>query len=101
MKNNDKCIKPIINLISVLNKYDNRTIYGRNIYNIAKECQVNKDLIDPATVKSNLTYFKIPIDEEWRIDMMHNLINIKIGDFSVENFEDEEVNSLLSFVCTS
>ena len=88
-------------LISALNKYDNRTIYGKYIYNIGKECQVNKELIDPETVKTNLTYFKIPIEEEWRIDMMHNLINIKMGEFTVENFEDEELHNLLDFVCTS
>ena len=101
MKSNDKCIKPLIRLISALNKDDNRTIYGSNIFNIAKECQVKKNLIDPSTVKKNLVYLKIPTEEERRIDLMHNLIHTKIGKFSLENFEDEELSHMLNFVCTS
>ena len=101
MQNNDKCQKSLIRLLSALNKHDNRTVYGSNIFNIAKECQVSMERIDPITVKNNLVYFKIPSEEEWRIDLMHNLIQVKNGEFTVENFEDEELDNLLAFVCTS
>ena len=101
MQNNDKCKKPLFRLISALNKIDNRTIYCSNISKIAKECKINKDQISPIIVKNKLIYFKIPTTEEWRIDLMYNLIYARIGEFTVENFVDDELNYLLELVCSS
>ena len=39
--------------------------------------------------------------EEWRIDLMYNLIYTRLGEFTVDNFRDEELNYLLEHVCTS
>ena len=70
-------------------------------YQPARECNIDREIIDPITVKNNLIYFNIPAAEEWRIDLMYNLIYTKLGEFTLDNFEDKELTNLLQFVCTS
>ena len=101
VSNNDACKKPIIRLISALNKSDNRTVYCSNIWNISKECSVDQDMITSSIVKSNMQYFKIPSGEEWRPDLLLNIIFTKLGLFSVDNFDVEELDDILEFLCTS
>ena len=38
VSNNDNCSKPVIRLLSSLCKSDNRTVYAKNLFNIANEC---------------------------------------------------------------
>ena len=99
--NNDTCSKSIIRILSSLCKSDNRTTYCSNINNIAKECSIEKQLLNSSSVKANLKYFNIPVGEEWRIDMMFNIIYAKLERFQIDNFEEKELDNILDFVCTS
>ena len=101
VQNNETCKKSIIRLLSAICKADNRTVYCSNIFNIAKQCNIDREKIDSFTVKNNMIYYNIPAAEEWRIDLMHNLIYTKLGEFTLDNFEDKELTNLLQFVCTS
>ena len=101
MMNNDKCCKPVIRILSSICKADNRTIYCSNIHNIAKECTIDKDLLNPTDVKQNMKYFNIPLDEEWGVDLIYSIIYTKLGLFDVDIMEKEELNDILEFACTS
>ena len=90
--NNDSCSKPIIRILSSVCKEDNRTIYCSNIFNIAKECNIEKHLLNSSNVKTNMKYFEIPLGESWRIDMMFNVIYSKLEHFRIDNFEAEELD---------
>ena len=48
-----------------------------------------------------MKYFEIPPEEAWRIDMMFNVIYSKLEHFRIDNFEAEELDDILDFVCTS
>ena len=99
--NNDKCCKSIIRILSALCKSDNRTTYCSNIHNIAKECCIEKHLLNSSSVKANMKFFNIPVGEEWRIDMMFNIIYAKLECFQTDNFEENKLDNILDFVCTS
>ena len=103
VENNDNCCKPIIRLLSELCKSDNRTVYCKNIYNISKECSVDPLMISQFIVKSEMLYFKSPFGEEWRADLLMNVILTKLGFFPIEGFdcEEQELNDILIYLCTS
>ena len=101
VKNNDSCHKPVIRLLSELCKSDNRTVYCSNLLNISKECSVDKIKIDQSIIKSSMVYFKVPTGEEWRPDLLLNVILTKLDIFQVENFNCEVLDDILYFICTS
>ena len=74
---NEKCNKPVIRLLSALCKTDNRTVYCKNLTNIAKECNIVTSDICSRSVKPLMTFAKAPLDDCWRIDMLLNLLTIK------------------------
>ena len=43
----------------------------------------------------------IPPGEEWRIDLVNELINVKHDASTIENFDAEELEEILEYVCTT
>ena len=57
---NEKCNKPVIRLLSALCKNDNRTVYCKNLTNIAKECNIGLSDICSRSVKTMMTFANAP-----------------------------------------
>ena len=64
----------MIRLLSELCKNDNRTVYAKNLTNIARECHVDKNELSSNTVKRNMKYCDIVVDDIWRLDLLVNLL---------------------------
>ena len=60
----------------------------------------NIDQLEPSLV-SNIDYHSVEDHNKWRVNMMNELIDIKQGNIILpEGWLTEEVDSLLTFVCT-
>ena len=59
------------------------------------------DISELSSYIINIEYKPVPIDEEWRIQMLKELIMVKQGERDVENFSQEEINEIIEFVCSS
>lgn len=48
-----------------------------------------------------LSYKPIPIGEEWRIDVVNELVGVRSQDAELPGFTSEDIKEMLNFVCTS
>ena len=48
-----------------------------------------------------IDYHKISIEEQWRVSLIEEIIDIRYNQLDVEGFEFEEIDEILNFVCTS
>ena len=79
---------------------DLRTVHGRNLAEIARQCNVTIDQLKPNIVKKNIRYNVIPEAEKWRVGLCNELISIRDnGNNHLANFDSEELACLLRYVC--
>ena len=101
VENNDKCCKPVIRLLSALCKQDNRTVYCKNLSSIANECGLAANDLRSRDVKQSMSFANVPLGEEWRTDMLLNLISVKFDNWYVDNFNFNDINDMIHYVSTT
>ena len=80
-------------------KHDCQSITGHNLrmlslkYNVDKIGDLNKKIL------RNKCYADTPIGEEWRTNVINELIDVKHGTISIPHFNKNEINELLELVC--
>ena len=76
------------------------TVTGSNLKNIMK--LTNRETVKEITVSDikQLKYHPIPDEEEWRIGIVRDIIDIRNGNAKLENFNAAELNDMLDFACT-
>ena len=93
-------------MYELINK-DTRTITGSNIREILIEINKENILIVSIThMKNQMKFSQIPKEEEWRVNFIKELTNVKQHNLSIEfdngNFmTNDEIDDLISFVATS
>ena len=62
----------------------------------------NKNNIDDIDEKDVIEYVYAPVDkkDEWRIQILKELIDVKNGELQLENICTEEVDNLIEALCT-
>ena len=98
---NETFIKPVIRLLSALCKSDQRTIYCQNLSKIAKECEVSIVNLTSSIVKSAMIFSAVPEGDDWKVDMLCNLLSVKYDNLFIPDFENDEINDMINFVSTS
>ena len=96
--NSKKCaIKGVLKAI----KHDTQSVTGKNLREIMFLVEKSDvcDLIPEDAMK--IAYKKIPESEEWRVSLLNELIEVKLGECLVEGFSETEINDLIQFVCNS
>ena len=93
--------KSLVRLLANLNKNNCRTIFGSNLQKIALLCNVKVESLDAVTVKNNLKYFPLPVNENWRIPLINELLSVKTQKCEISGFSSEEINDMLLYACTS
>ena len=95
------CRKPAVRVLGRLCEINSRTVLGSNLRNIAAECGHTRTELSPKIVKEKLEFKKVPIDEEWKIQFVKELLMIRAREVLVDNFENTEFDELIDFLCTS
>ena len=95
------CNKSSIRTIANFFHSDQRTVYGKNLSEISRLCSCEVNEITPTRVKQDMKYFLPPENEKWRGHFVHELIQVKSNKMSLEGFNEEEINSMMRFLCTS
>jgi hypothetical protein len=89
-------------LIMLLNeaKRDVRSITGSNLRNIM--ILVGKTSVDEVNVGDveSISYFNLSEDQKWKISHIQEIINAKAGNLEIPGFEFEELETILSHLCT-
>ena len=85
---------------------DMRTVLGRTLQFILKECNLlceNINNLTASCVKSNMTYRHINDDDRWIISIASELMECRTrnNELHIEGFTYEECKEMLKYVCTS
>ena len=76
-------------------------MYGNNLQKISKLCNTTSDELNPMVVKQNMCVYPCPVGEEWRIQMLMELCELKSNDLVVENFDNTEYDDFIEYLCTT
>ena len=82
-------------------KKDVRTITGHNYRNIM--LLVGKTTVDAVTKADadKIEYFPIDEADKWKINAIKEIIEVKNSNLKIANFELEELEEILTHLCTS
>ena len=68
--------KPHLRYLAKIQASDHRSTFGRNVQNILKEGKVNRmDMVDISSLK----YSNIPQDQEWKVSLLKECLEMKAG----------------------
>ena len=81
------CHKLFIRLLVDLSKQDLRTVLCKNLESIAQDCNVQSRNLNKFCVKQNMIYNHIPLDQEWKLPILHELLKVKEDNFVLNNFD--------------
>ena len=91
--------KSSVKLLAYLVKGDQRTVMGKNMASIERE--LGNANISSSLVKRKLKYFPVPVDEEWRIPYLRELLDVRSGKMSMSNIEGSDVTNMINQLCTN
>ena len=78
-----------------------KTVYGANLFKIAKLCNVKVEELDSYVVKNKMKYFTLPEQESWRVPLICELMSVNSQQFIVPGFTKNEIDDMLVYACTS
>ena len=93
--------KPVLRQLFSIAKQDVRTTTGSNMRNILllTDC-ISIDELHPDIVKT-INYNKIDSTDMWRVDLVKELIEIKLGNLETpEGWTSDELDQVMNFACT-
>ena len=65
--------------------------------------QTEKDSVEDLCKSDSrsIKYHPIEKEEEWKVGLLNDLVDIRDGRQHLEGFSDDEMCSLINFICTS
>lgn len=100
-KSLSSCTKSSVRYLASLCQDDNRTLLGRTLGKIAFDCGSDLLTLSPSLVLSSLAYFPVPNDQQWRIPLLFELLDVRSNSSSIENLTSDQISLLIDFICTS
>ena len=96
-KSRKTILKHILNYV----KHDVQSTTGSNLRYIL--LLVGKTTIEEITTHDikELRYHGISFEDNWKVDFIHEIIEIKNNQLEVNEFSKEELNDILEYLCTS
>ena len=95
-----KCNKLPIRLLANLCKNDKRTVLGKNLDNIAKDCGVDNKILTKAFVKQNLKFCRTEQENIWKVNMLKELIDVRRTVNQIDNLDGHQIDDIITFLCT-
>ena len=92
--------KKALNMLMLEAMKDVRSVTGSNMRNIM--LLLGKSKVEDVQYHdhASLSYFKLKDDENWKVAMIKEIVEIKFGDREVHGFNLDEVTAMLDQLCT-
>ena len=84
-----------INVFPPISKNDLNTVLGRNLFCIANDCSVNPSNLSKMLVKKQMKYFYVPLEHEWKVPVLQELLSTRMNNLYVEGFDDYVMINIL------
>ena len=81
-------------------KDDNRTLTGKTLSRISDDTNLARNSLSAKTVRNHMKYFPVPPNQEWRCNVILELINVRDGSLE-NNLDNNEVTTIINFLCTT
>ena len=59
------------------------------------------DVLTAPIVKKKLVYFEMPMEEQWRVPLLKELLKVRQGNLKLGNMDNTEISFLIDYLCTS
>ena len=92
--------KPSVRFLVNAVKDDNRTLTGKTLSRISIDTNLARTSLSAKSVRNHMQYFPVPPNQEWRCNVIKELIGMRDGSLE-SNLDDDEVTSCLNFLCTT
>ena len=79
---------------------DRRTVVGRTVSRIAVDCKVERRNLTSMIAKS-MKYWTPPLEEQWKILMLKELLEVRAGAAVILDVEHDEVKMMIDHLCSS
>ena len=90
--------KYAVRVMTSLCSEDHRTVMGRTMAEISKECGMcDPSRLIPTLIKKNMLYREVPAEEKWRLGLLNELLEKKL---EIPGFTNDELKEIISFACT-
>ena len=101
MENISKSKKEAIKMLMNTAKEDVRSITGKNYREIM--LLVGKTSVKDVTKKDAdmIEYFQMEEKDSWKVEMIKEIINVKSNIANIDNLNTEELETVLTYLCTS
>ena len=86
--------------ISNLCKHDLSTVLGRNLFSIANDCSVNSSDLCKMLVKKQMKYFEVPLEHEWKVPVLQELLSTWMNNLYAEGFDDYVITEMINMLCS-
>ena len=63
--------------------------------------ELSNGSLSETDINSTLKYSKVPIEEAWRVPIIKEFLSVKFCDIDLEQFEKDEIHSMVDMLCTS
>ena len=93
--------KPCVSYLARIVLHDNRTLAGRTLSRLSRDCNVDRDSLTVSSVSKNVKYFPVPDDHLWKVQILKELLNVERNLFVINEFSSRETSDMINFICTS
>ena len=91
------CLKPEIQHLFNIQKWDCRSVFGRNYFNICNE--FNVPAINYIDIRDIVMPIKIPDNEKWRLPLLYDLLYLRDGCLDSTDIPRTDIDFMLNFIC--
>ena len=81
--------------------HDVRSVTGRNMRKILLLLKKDDIYKVRKSDANKIEYFPLTKEDEWKSDLINELIEIRENGLGLEGFKSEEVNEMIENICTS
>ena len=90
-----------VRFLARLAEKDMRTVMGRTLHYLVRQCNVNcLDDLNAPLVKESLKYAVVPEAEGWRVPLANELKDIRDGKSNLGEFSKKEIEEMLVSACS-
>ena len=96
LQNNKKSIVRFLCSMCINNR---RTIHGRNFFKLQRHLNCKPEELSNYFIKDNMKYKPLPDEEQWRVPLILNLLEIRNKTMSLDAFDSKEINKTIEQTC--
>ena len=64
------------------------------------DCSVNPSDLSKMLVKKQIKYFDVPLEHEWKVPVLQELLRTRMNNLYVEGFDDYVITEMINMLCS-